>query len=766
MNALLIEWLALTIAADSSGVLALCVLAVAGLVMVFFIVGVLAASRRSRKAGTKATPPPSRAAATNSAPSRAPSIASAPTSQATKAMGFKLPQPPAGYGKAKWIAPGSEITVAGRRLPGGMIYVGTSLPDLTGSPDPCLIDPSKPVAPQGDCRHPLPDYWPRYADLPPSSRAAYLTWLEGGRRQPDANIGHVFLFFYGLERRVILDPLEDPQANDDAAAIEHEIRELLAVYGEHSASFRGYATGLLAWMHLSRLTRTLYDQPLPVFERGYELPIELKVALGQAARDGVPVPAPLSLAWVRLAPEIRLTTPAKRCPELFDQLFMARYLEAFEGGLVLRKGRTKLRYDYRAASAGLRAAKSLRIDFGEIPDVTVLTATIRKMASFADEVAAELGPYSRYIGRKEAHAQDLEARLLLPFEVWPDQERSAIETLRADAVNGPLLLPYQGLLNRLGGHLPLPKNAFVALQRVLRSQGLGMEPDVSQGAKLPDLAGHVVVFASEPEPDRSSSDSGLTVGRLMLQFAAALATADGTFDDRELDHLRQQISSWTHLSLAHRQRLAAHLLLLRDTPVKLTTLKKRLEPLPQRIRESIAPFLAVVAQSDGVISPHEVKTLEKIYKALGLDPGQVFQRLHSASGGANVASSAEAGLQLDPARIAQLQEESRRAAALLATIFVDETPDVPEPVADVERPEPEPDFLGLKGPVAQMARVLVTRAEWSRADLQDVASDLDLMLDGALEQINDAFFDRFDLPLTEGEDPLSINADAVEKLSP
>jgi hypothetical protein len=38
------------------------------------------------------------------------------------------------------------------------------------------------------------------------------------------------------------------------------------------------------------------------------------------------------------------------------------------------------------------------------------------------------------------------------------------------------------------------------------------------------------------------------------------------------------------------------------------------------------------------------------------------------------------------------------------------------------------------------------------------------MLDGALERINEASFDAHDLPFTEGDDPVDVNAEAVEKI--
>jgi hypothetical protein len=39
-----------------------------------------------------------------------------------------------------------------------------------------------------------------------------------------------------------------------------------------------------------------------------------------------------------------------------------------------------------------------------------------------------------------------------------------------------------------------------------------------------------------------------------------------------------------------------------------------------------------------------------------------------------------------------------------------------------------------------------------------------MMLDGALEHINDATYDTFDTALTEGDDPIDINQNILKEL--
>ena len=90
------------------------------------------------------------------------------------------------------------------------------------------------------------------------------------------------------------------------------------------------------------------------------------------------------------------------------------------------------------------------------------------------------------------------------------------------------------------------------------------------------------------------------------------------------------------------------------------------------------------------------------------------------------------------------------------------------PRPDVEEVSIEPEtavgFLGLDAAHSSFARILLTRPQWTRQELLDVAEDLDLMLDGALERINEASFDAHDLPLTEGDDPIEVSNEILEKL--
>lgn len=684
---------------------------------------------------------------------------------------YTLPRAPAGLRRKCWVPPGDSVQVAGLNLSGGMIYVGTRMDAPNGRPDPCLINGLLPVARVGDYRVHQMGYWPSYTVASTSERRAYLNWLAEGRSDPDCDIGYVFLFFYGLERRIILDSRDDQSAKVDWPAIIIELRRLLVIYGEKSGSFKHYAGDLLSWIELDGVSGRLYQRPVPNLPKSYELPPYLRVALGQAAVDRAALPAPLALAWVKLSPEIHLRTAAARCREEFERLFIRRYQEVFGEGLVLRRNRTKLKFVYRAASAGLLGT-TVTMEFGDIPDVIAVTAPINALRDVANGCVDELGPYSRLLGRVPSLAGSFEALLLLPATIWPEESKTKLDALVDRVRGGNLILTVQELLVSLGGAKEVvTRDRMRTLARVLEGVQIGMEPNVLGGAKVPGEMDGVVLFVQPTIDARAGSGPEYQTIALILQLGAALAQADGNFSGEEIEQLQAKVDGWPGVAPADRCRLHAHIQLLGAMPPTLATLRRKLEPLDPAARETIASFMVTLAHADGYVSPEEVKFLEKLYKALGIEPKRVFSDVQAASVGDNQSSAtahpAKQGFHLDAVRIAALQKDTARVSALLSEIFVED--EVPAPGA-APAPDAEPavvtsSLLGLDEAHSAFARLLLSRPRWTRSELEDAASDLDLMLDGALEQVNEAAFDTFDMPLCEGGDPIDVNTELLEKVA-
>lgn len=311
-----------------------------------------------------------------------------------------------------WIPHGREVTVAGYTIQGGMLYVGQGLSSITGlRVEPALIDPSLPVKRSSPDRSGASmTYWPSYSSISLESRAAYLDWLETGRRDPTAYIGYVFLYFYGLERRALAESPRSDRAKQDLPAILAETEQLLQIYSGNG-SFRGYATQFL---DILKMLAAGGDEIKPPMERtGYELPVSLRVGIGRIVAAGKPLPADWALSWFLTHPETpaRTRMPMRRCPQEFGDLFRARYAHECRDGLLLKPNRSKLKMTITPASATFGGQADLSMD---LRDVAALTAPFSKLRQIGESCAADLDAFSRWVGRNVDAPKTIAAVALLP----------------------------------------------------------------------------------------------------------------------------------------------------------------------------------------------------------------------------------------------------------------------------------------------------------------------------------------------------------------
>lgn len=705
--------------------------------------------------------------------SRSPELVISLVGESSAGKGFSIPLGPKPTSDIRWISKDEEIVVAGIPIPGGLLYVGKLGIFDRNSFDPCVIDLSKSVGRYGDFRTRQMDYWPSYSTISDDARRSYLNWLADGRKHPDADWGFVFLFFYGLERRVIYDAQKDPSVKNEFPIIVDEIKRLLSIYGK-SNSFQKYATKLLDWIEITNSTEKVYLSEPPALQKTYEVPFILKLAVGQASRDQAPIPASWALMWARHEPSVNLRTPAFRCEHEFNELYVRLYKEKYGAGMVIKPNRTKLSLVYFPASANMRYTDVDNAhQFGDIPDVSVLTGCVNKLTQIAEMCTDQLDAYSRYIGKNPDASGSLVAALCLPSAIWPEKIKDSIQVIKAKISDGLLVLPFGKFLESIGGSGLLGKRPeIMRLVSELQSIGIAMEPDFLLTGKIPKEEDHVVLFsaASEELSVDDSHSPAYQKSLLTIQLASAVATADKAFKAQEINAIRENILSLDNLTRGQKKRLIAHIRLLVSEPASLASLKKKLEPLDQATKESIAGFMVIVAQSDGIVSPEEVKLLEKIYKVLSVDTKKVFSDIHAVATDGSVAKASDenTGFTLDMERIAKLQQDTEKVNALLSNIFIEEA--ITPVVAEITASEIEPEssvrsFMGLNENLSAFARLLMSRISWARAELTDAAADLELLLDGALEEVNTASFDTYDIPFFEGDDPIEINPELMEKIA-
>lgn len=692
--------------------------------------------------------------------------------QGRRSESYAIPRSPAGFDRTHWLGYGQSLDIAGFHIRKCLLYVGSVLPGSNGRPDPSLIDPRLPVPAAEPLTEHQPCFSPSYSELP-HVRKAYLKWLADGRSAPDANIALVFLYFYGIERRVILDILRDGTGTSDFPDIYKELKRLYHLYAPRAPSFGRYCGHLIELVEVAASADNLYERPIVAFSSS-RLSFLIRLAVGQAMRDGVPVPAHLALAWAEQDPGIVRRMVVSRCAPEFRELFRLTYAAMHSKGLVLKPNKTKLKLVYEPASMGFHGSGGVNMHFGEIPDVAALTGPTKLLQQVVDACVQALEPFSRYLGRNPDGRTQFEAVLTLPVQLWPEEARLTLEMRKARVDRGMQLTTFGELQASLEARSALAPEQQRALFSALQSYGIGSEPELVPGARRFEAADCLVLFPTARGESVPTVDASYRIARLSVELAAAVAHADGAFCSVELAHLEASIKRWDHLHPAWCMRLQAYAQFLQTSPAPLSGLKKRVEALDAEARESVAEFAASMVLADSVATSAEVQLLEKIYQQLGIEREKAYSAIHGRNGGltrsenGRDSSAALPGkFSLDPTKIAALQASSDRIAARLATIFETEPEPQLVPTSLVVAPETTKSIsvMGLDAAHSAFARLLTSRASWQRVDLIDVADDLAIMLDGALERLNEASLDAHDIMFAEEGDPIDINPEIMEKLA-
>jgi uncharacterized tellurite resistance protein B-like protein len=685
-----------------------------------------------------------------------------------------------------WVPAGQSVRIHGLDI-GGMVYFGQGLESVSGGgPEPALIDGDLQVAPEEfSYQARLLSYWPSYWGATPGARRAYLRWLSMGRSDQMADIGYVFLYFYGLERRALHDEETSTKARAEIPIIIKEIERLLQIYYFYSGSLRGYAGTLLDL--LKAKTQKLYEKSPPSLPIRQSLSFEHKLGIAQCAAEGKPLPADWALAWLMADQNTHLRTPAVRCPDELKKLFSHRYHEQYSDGMILPQNITRLKVQHRVASPTFgNRGNTFEKEF-DLPDVSVLTGPISKLKAIAEQCCTELDGFSRALGKDGISTDSFSAIIELPFVIWPDRYRQPIDDLRNTVFSkdGPLIMSFDKFRSFLPDRPGITKRIMLATYRLLEKAGLGFEPDLRYGGSIPEENEDIALFKYEKQSLPPISEQRYLAVALTLRLAASVVFADGAASDSEKTLLQRQVEAWPHLNETERTRLQAYMCLLLKAPPKPVSFKKHIAGLDANARNTIANFLTLVAQVDYTINPKEVSALEKIFKVLELDLKTLYCKMHMAavepvtvrppsaeSEGYDIPRQQRdepaSFLKLNADKIASLQDDSERVSAILSKIFTRELDDL-EAIDDKKNDLQIEDrqwisLIGLDAEKSSLLQLLMTRTQWARLELDEIAADRNILLDGALETINEKSYSLYNKPLFEGDDPIILDPEVIREV--
>ncbi|GAL98888.1 hypothetical protein FOH24_13310 [Acetobacter tropicalis] len=685
---------------------------------------------------------------------------------------------------ARWVFPDEKVTIHRFEITDGMVYVGnflTAAPEggwNTDTPAPCLIRPSLKVASGAPQTNLDLGYWPSYTDITPNQRLAYLHWLASGKSDTSYPMGYPFLYFYGLERRLIAD---SPSIDEEVLLVA-EVERLRELFG-HNGSFVKYSTELLnfiAMKHAVTDIPTVEAWKPDLAALGEHMSPLLQVKLGLHALRGMPLDVDLAIAGIlSLPPHLtglwpRIATTRAR-PE-FIELMRHRFNQKFPHGFRLRdKKESRLDLSYRSASQYLHT--SIKFDgFDRLPDPAQLTWT--KMITLSEGAREDLTAFAKAVGKERERADSMAAALMLPVELG---ERETVRSFKAwlDDLPQPLAnVPLEELGPRCFGSGKAASGLRQArdMSAMLARVGYGMEPDPTYGGTKPGE--NIILFRI------GDAQGQLTPVGADFRTAALIMTAIGsaaktlTLGSKLVDALTTRLRLTPHET----KRLTARLQLLPERLPTLGRLKTVVESAEPEQRTALASLAASVAVTIGETDQGMMVALERLYEAFGLGRRELYTVLHqgtaatasyasepivveddkSRRGGHRIPAppskvKSQDGIAIDMSKVSVILRETKEVDAILAPIYEEEASEIPISVAVSPTLEQETKFVGLGPEQARLLEALVNQPEWTRSGFEAKARELGLMPDGALEAINEWAYDTFDEELIEDGDPLIIN---------
>lgn len=636
-------------------------------------------------------------------------------------------------------------------------------------------------------------YWPWYSRLDPEHRFEYLSWLASGRTQLPPNDGFLFLYFYGIERRLLVDE------SDRSWGLKEIVRlrklDEPRVGSRDGRSFRSYSTGLL-WYEIAR-TPGLFDERSVQVAMGLTerwTPETLTAPLAWLGAKEKPLPASLARQIAASDPTAQRSVVTKRIPEEFNELFETRYLDTYGGeGMALKLSKRAAWHTYRPASGGLEEMRvqvpnpmGIKSQFKKLPDIwNSCIADLRKLSRVSASIDGDMMTVDAWEAMPDELRSDIDHPLAASVTEIMTQHSAAEQSVEEDAPAFATAMVPAGRFAELVGIERRPKLTATQSRKVaatVEHTGYGLVPDARM---TPIRYGWDDLVAVVPGLDDDDVDSSrYNAAACILRLGLSIALADGEADEVEMRMLTDHVDAVFDLNPEEQQRLGALRNLLLTTGSDIRPIARKVqEILPPDARQKVGRLLVVIAAATNGIDRAERAALRKAFRALGLDPDllestvaevvpEADDREVTVSNGSKPtmrgepipAPPASGGFKLNHAAISSIMSETREVSVMLAEAMgaadaesADESVKAGSKESESvtgENQEHKDTRVAVAGPGGRyepLFNMLIERERWGRDEADAQARALGLMLDAGVETINDWAFDAHGAPLIDDE---------------
>ncbi len=713
-----------------------------------------------------------------------------------------------------WVGWQEKATVHDRSIDGGFFYLAESHSGAFGQDNPSEVVLDKDAAISQSLPYALDcykddslSYWPSYSKLSVRCRGVYLDWLASSRNNTQIPLGYVFIYFSGLEYRVIN---EHKSINDDEfITIYKEVVRLYNTYGSNysfanfSANFASYMRALRPELIKSYDSNRIQETSgiINKAESGVELQISKKI------RDDEPITPSLALAWVKRSTQFSTTTVHKRMESEFEFLFTDSFNKEFPNGLILKNNGSSLSRVYDPSNYAITKTS---FPFSALPNPQTYTIPFRKLIGIAERSSAALAAASRYLGKNDNNHKSLDFIALLP------QPLIAHKAANNDTMMDGLKDWAYRVVARDGGlttttelwakiKSPLINNSETAaaddksfqkdsraMSVLLEALGYGVAPDKRYHDEDMNRFESIVLFKSWHEDDIFVGPSYYDAKSIIALACVIAKTNDDT--PNETDNLTQIDVFGTaaaimacidkHLDITEYEMssLSAYALWRLTNNNSKVQLKPKKDHFRSVTSLEAANLIIEAAFSDTNFNKHRINKAQKVFVYLGGSKGGLPSIIHRLQTSGSIAGEEPSGgAALDFDKLKQYENETKNSAQMLNTVFSDDSETSIEPVVNsdkaatmtpIETPKQtdtavlnEAQDDGLDSAHRQLYQTLIQKEVWSRDEVAEMCKALNLMLSGAIETINDWSFDRIDEAVIEEDSEITVDIESVEELN-
>ncbi|MCK5877763.1 MAG: TerB N-terminal domain-containing protein [Candidatus Marithrix sp.] len=666
---------------------------------------------------------------------------------------------------AKWYGKGQSVNVQGYDIADGMVYVGETLPNIDKDEnDACLINPKLEISLFGPIDERMV-YWPQYANISKRCRYIYLKWLASGRSDPKIDIDYIFLFFYGLERRLFVDGQQEDISEIELAEVIEEVNRLVKIYGSNNSFFQ-YTHNFLT------ISSILYKTKIPDhinFNNNLE---PFKILLAQYVVAKKTIPANMALQWIDLRPEFSLKTPARRCKKEFKELFAIKYQKKFGNGLIIKPNKTPLKIEHYTANPSLKY--NLKLKITELPNPFILTAPLKKINLLIEECTVELEPYSRFIGRKDNNPNSLAALALLPKELAHSDVDKVQTRLTKICAKPTKLISLKLLYEIFGNKIPtkISKKEAENFAALIEKVGFRIVPDVRLYNIKSDTDTKVIIFPQKISFKPSKEFHTISV---IIRLGAMISQTDEHVSPEKEKMLQRLIRDNDKTTEIEKDNLIKFLYWCLRVPQKFIGLKQKLSTISPTETTTIRHILVSLAHANGFITPKAVKQLEKLYNILGLSKKQVISDIHTIANKVTTVSLRDHETTFPiPKPTDSADSNSFRLNEELIKVLEKETHQVKGVLEDIfsESDTIEPDTSSSNNPLTTLDKShqklfnqLLTQETWDKNAVHIMCKELGLMTDGAMEVLNEWAFEHVNEPIIEDGEPIYIDINLAKEIT-